>query len=258
MDDSGSAGNTKEQFFVLGGIAVYERGIYHQIMEVDNCVANFSLGQAKDIELHGSQMYSGNEGIWHTVRSRGAREQMIHSALSTLGPRKEKESIRLFAIAVNKQAISPHDPVEIAFEEICNRFNLFLQRIGDRRNERQRGLLVMDESKYEKPLQSLARDFRVNGARWGHFKNLAEVPFFVDSKASRLVQMADLVAWATWRKYEHKDGRFFDPLIPLFDADGGVIHGLVHRHDHVDECFCPACSTRSRRDNKTISGNVKK
>ena len=106
----------------------------------------------------------------------------------------------------------------------------------------------MDESKHEKPLQMLARKFRINGARWGSFKNLAEVPLFVDSRASRMIQLADLVAWSTFRKYEFQDGRFFDRLTRYFDADGGVIHGLVHHRSKDEECYCPACLTRSRRD----------
>jgi hypothetical protein len=95
----------------------------------------------------------------------------------------------------------------------------------------------------------MARQFRVNGARWGHFRTLAEVPLFVDSRASRLVQLADLVAWSTFRKYEFSDGRFFDPLTPLFDSDGGVVHGLVHLRGHAtDACYCPACYSRYKRD----------
>ena len=91
----------------------------------------------------------------------------------------------------------------------------------------------------------------MNGGRWGHFRNLAEVPLFVDSKASRGIQLADLVAWATWRKYEIQDGRFFDQLIPKFDADGGVIHGLVHYARRNEPCYCPAChSRRARADAK--------
>ncbi len=86
------------------------------------------------------------------------------------------------------------------------------------------------------------------GARWGHFRKLAEVPLFVDSRACRMIQLADLIAWSTFRKYEFKDGRFFDQLIRLFDADGGVIHGLVHHKARAEECYCPACSTRGRRD----------
>jgi hypothetical protein len=106
----------------------------------------------------------------------------------------------------------------------------------------------MDKSKHERPLQVLANNFRLNGATWGHFRYLAEVPVFVDSRASRLVQLADLVAWATRRRYEHADGRFFDPLIPRFDADGGVIHGLYHaRGALIERCFCPACLSRQLR-----------
>jgi hypothetical protein len=69
----------------------------------------------------------------------------------------------------------------------------------------------------------------------------------VDSRASRMIQMADLVAWSTFRKHEHKDGRFFDPIIRLFDADGGVLHGLVHHRSHSEECYCPACFSRAKR-----------
>ncbi len=241
VDDSGHVENPNERHFVLGGISVFERGIFHAIKAADNCVTQFGLGNADEIELHGSPMYSGRSGVWSTVRERPKREQMIKQALASF---QNSASVRLFAVAVDKAAVGPEDPVLLAFEEICNRFNLFLQRNQNRTGESQRGLIVMDESKHEQPLQALARHFRVNGARWGNFKNLAEVPFFVDSRASRLVQLADLVAYATFRKYEFQDGRFFDDMIPKFDSDGGVIHGLVHRRAARPDCYCPACHSR--------------
>lgn len=242
IDDSGSVESPSDRHFVLGGVAVFERGLYHQIQAVDACVEAYGLGDPHDIELHASPMYAGR-GFWHQVRDRKAREGMITSALATL---HNRPSIRLFAIAVDKEVVSPRDAVEIAFEELCSRFDLFLTRIYNRRGDQQRGLIVMDKSIYERPLQMLARTFRIDGARWGHFRNLAEVPLFVDSAASRMVQLADLVAWSTFRKYELSDGRFFDPLIPLFDADGGVLHGLVHRRRMSDHCYCPACQSRGR------------
>lgn len=245
MDDSGSVVNPNDRFFVLGGVSVFERGIYHLIKATEDCVDTFNLGD--DVELHGSEMYAGRGGVWRSVKERAAREAMIQKALGILVP--YQSSVRLFAIVIDKVAVSPRDPVELAFEEMCNRFNLFLQRLDNRVNDNQRGLLVMDEHKDEKPLQSLARNFRINGGRWGHFRHLAEVPFFVDSKASRIVQLADLVAWATRRKYEQQDGRFFDQLIPRFDADGGVIHGLFHmRGTGTGTCYCPACLSRQVRD----------
>jgi hypothetical protein len=242
IDDSGDVENPTERHFVLGGIAIFERGIYHQIVAADNCVDAFGLGDPVGIELHGSPMYNGRDGVWRTVRDRPTREKMIKNALSSFST---AASVRLFAVVIDKEAVSPQDPIQLAFEELCNRFNLFLQRLNNRNpNDSQRGMIVMDESKHERPLQALARHFRVNGGRWGAFRNLAEVPLFVDSKASRLVQLADLVAWATWRRYEHSDGRFFDPLIPKFDSEGGVLHGLVHHREKRVDCYCPACHSR--------------
>jgi len=245
VDDSGTVSDANERYFVLGAVSVFERGLFHQIKATDECVAGFKLGDPNEIELHGSAMYGGRDSVWRSVRNRPDRERMISAALNTL---QGHASIRLFAIIIDKQTVSPNDPVSLAFEEICNRFNLFLTRMNDRRrDENQRGLIVMDESKHEKPLQTLARKFRIDGSRWGHFRNVTEVPLFVDSKASRMIQMADLVAWATFRKFEFKDGRFFDPIIRLFDADGGVHHGLVHYRPRDEECFCPACFSRTRR-----------
>lgn len=243
IDDSGSIGDATQRFFVLGGVSVFERGIYHLIKATDECVDGFGLGHGSDVELHGSEMYSGRAGVWKGIRERSNREELIHRAIKLLTP--AIPAVRLFAVAVDKAAVSPRDPIELAFEEMCNRFNLFLQRMYNRTSDNQKGPIVMDESKHELPLQAMARTFRLNGARWGHFRHLAEVPFFVDSKASRIVQLADLVAWATWRRYEHSDGRFFDPLIEKFDSDGGVIHGLYHaRGSTAVSCYCPACLTR--------------
>jgi len=248
MDDSGSVTNPEDRFFVLGGVSVFERGIYHLIKAVDDCVESFGIGDPHDIELHGSEMYGGGHGVWRSIRTRAQREELIQRALGLIAP--HQPSVRLFAIAIEKAAVSPRDPIELAFEEICNRFNLFLQRSDDRNHDNQRGLLVMDETKHEKPIQALAKNFRVHGGRWGHFRHLAEVPLFVDSQASRIIQLADLVAWATRRKYEHSDGRFFDQLIPRFDADGGVIHGLFHmRGNTAGVCYCPACQSRHLRGN---------
>ena len=62
--------------------------------------------------------------------------------------------------------------MELAFEQIANRFDRFLGRLH-RNDNTQRGLLVLDESSYETSIQSLARDFRVEGHRWGQLYSLA-------------------------------------------------------------------------------------
>ena len=241
LDGSGSVKNPNERYFILAGLAVFERQIYHLISEIDKFVFSLELGNAHDVELHGSVMANGHRIPWKGM-SRRERLNTIERALGML--RETHRSVRAFAVAVDKRAESPNDPVEYAFEEICNRFNLFLSRLWNRERNQQHGLVVMDKSHYEETLQGLARRFREEGTRWGTLRNLAEVPLFVDSAASRPVQIADLLAWAVWRRYEHSDTRYFDQVVGRFDKEGGVMHGLVHRKRATDDCHCPACLSR--------------
>lgn len=247
IDGSGSVKNPDDDHFILAGVAVYERQIFHLIKSLDDLVDSLGVGTVDQTELHGNQMYSGRTAPWRQM-DRNRRLDIMGEALDVL--LQASRSVRAFGVAVHNAAISPKDPVEYAFEEICNRFNLFLSRVfksrGGKEEDKQKGLIVMDQSHYEEPLQALANQFRIRGTQWGHLRNLAEVPLFVDSRASRIVQLADLVAFAMWRKYEHKDGRFFDPIIPRFDSEGGVIHGLVHFKPHDEKCYCPACMSRAR------------
>lgn len=247
VDESGSVRNPTERHFVLAGVAVFERQIYHLISHADRLVAQWGLGSVHDVELHASVMANGSRSPWKGI-VRNKRLEAIRDALDLLG--SSHASVKAFAIVVDKQVVSPDDPVERAFEEICNRFNLMLSRLWRRQNERHRGLIVMDNSNYEGTLQGLARRFRDEGTRWGNLRNLAEVPLFVDSSASRLIQIADLLAWAVWRRYEHGDTRFFDRIVGRFDTEGGVIHGLVHFKHPGEECACPACLSRALRDSR--------
>ncbi len=150
---------------------------------------------------------------------------------------------RLFGVVVDKAERSPEDPIEYAFEQICNRFDLFLRRLYHQGNP-QRGLIVLDRSTKETRLQSLASEFRTFGHRWVTMTNLADVPFFVDSRATRCIQYADLVAYAMWRKYERGDSEFVDVIRDRFDSEGGIVHGLHHYRNRDDFCDCPSCFSR--------------
>ncbi len=246
LDGSGTVRNPNERYFVLAGVALFERRIFHLIKAADKFIKNLQADHSPlqdflphEIELHASIMANGKRAPWKGV-PRIARLEIIESSLSLF------DGARAFAVAVDKRAISPNDPVEYAFEEILSRFDLFLHRVWKERSEAQRGLVVMDKSSYEVTLQQLARKFRDGGTRWGNLRNLAEVPMFVDSAASRAIQLADLLSWSVWRRYEAHDTRYFDRLADHFDKQGGVLHGLVHYKDQSESCLCPACVSRGR------------
>ncbi|OXE36536.1 MAG: hypothetical protein CGW95_06980 [Phenylobacterium zucineum] len=116
-----------------------------------------------------------------------------------------------------------------AFEQLTSRFDLFLKRLHHKHGDSQRGIMLFDDSSTEKRIQTLAREFKYTGHTWGKTSNYAEVPVFLDSKASRLIQLADLVAYALFRFHEHGDDSFYNVIRHRFDTEGGVEHGLYVR-----------------------------
>ena len=61
LDGSGSVRNPTERHFVLAGVAVFERQIYHLISRTDQFAASLGLGAIHDVELHASVMANGRK-----------------------------------------------------------------------------------------------------------------------------------------------------------------------------------------------------
>lgn len=240
LDDSGSAPNRNEQYFILGGLSVFEAQAHWFTKELDTLAESIDPKNPQSVEFHASEIFSRRNAPWKGM-SREEAKGIIKSVLKILAD--SYDSARAFACIVHKDSYPGRDPVELAFEDLCSRFDIYLSNLRDS-GDRQRGLLILDESAHETSLQGMARDFRTLGTRWGVLRNLADTPFFVNSKASRLVQMADHIAYATFRRYQMCDAQYFDITSSKFHSVGGVIHGLSHKENENPECMCIACLSR--------------
>jgi hypothetical protein len=85
----------------------------------------------------------------------------------------------------------------------------------------------------------------------GQLENLADVPLFADCRATRLLQVADLVSYALYRRYRpdrpsDMSREYFTTLWPKFDAADGATHGCVHFSPSFGrgECGCEPCRGR--------------
>lgn len=241
LDDSGSAGNAADSHIILAGLAVYERLPYWFSGRLDELAKKIRPEDWQDLEYRGVDIFAGRKR-WRKVRKE-LREPAYVAALDILA---QSGQVRLFGAAIHKAAISPEDPMQYAFEQLINRFDLFLRRLH-RGNDTQRGIIVLDKSSDENTLQSLARNFRRDGHRWGQLHNIAETPFFVDSQATRMIQFADLIARALRQYYEHGASKYLDQISHLFDQQGGIVHGLVHYTPANGGCNCMICRQKSTR-----------
>ncbi len=239
LDDSGSPPNKNEKYFVLGGLSVPEENIRWLSNELHKLAIQIDNDSPQQVEFHASEMFS-NRGIWKQFK-REERIENIKRVLRTLD--RARPGVTLFACAVHKASFPRKDPFELAFENLADRFNKYLQRLGD--NER--GIIVVDKSSYEGVIQNLASVFRQEGNRWGNFlTSICEVPLFIDSKASRNIQIADAIAYAVFRYYDQDDLTYFRCIESRFDRSETSIFGLVHKQNYNQSCTCPACVTRKR------------
>ncbi|MDK2972173.1 MAG: hypothetical protein PWP23_1928 [Candidatus Sumerlaeota bacterium] len=235
LDDAGSAPNPTEDYLVLGGVCVFEAQAHYFTQQLDELAATIFPSDPHAVEFHASEIFARRREPWKSM-TREEAQGVIKAVLTIF--RDSYGSANAFACAIHKPSYPDLDPMELAFEELCNRFDLFLNRLRSE-GDRHRGLIILDESAHETTLQRMARDFRTLGTRWGIVRNLAETPLFVDSRASRLVQLADHVAYSVFRRYNSGDANYFDPIASRFDSSEGVVHGLVHRHTLTSTCMCP-------------------
>jgi len=245
LDDSGSVATKNEQYLVLAGVSVFERQVHWIASRLENLAATIYEADPYAVEFHASAMFSGKGSPWNGM-PKVKRHQIIKEVLSVFAASDKRA--HAFACAVHKDSYSGQDPMEIAFEQLCSRFDKQLKRIYHVEKDAQRGLIILDESSYETSMQRLAREFRSIGTTWGVLANLADTPMFVDSRASRMVQLADHIAYAVFRRYERSDCTYFDIIASRFDTDeSGKLHGLLHMHNLPAECMCPACLSRKLR-----------
>lgn len=59
LDESGSASDPNQQYFVLAGVFVFERETHRVEQELNKVAVRFSPSDPYEVELHGSPMRSG-------------------------------------------------------------------------------------------------------------------------------------------------------------------------------------------------------
>lgn len=223
LDDSGSPCDPQTKFFVMAGFSIFERQTHWLESQLNPIAARFNLTSPESVELHGSPMRSGSDG-WKQFSPQD-RVQAVADALHLLSDPQTK--IRVYAAVIEKSLLpASTDIIPHAFEAIASRFDNYLAACYTRRKDPQRGIVIFDNATFEQSVQSLTRVFKHQGHANGHLRNFAEVPLFLDSRASRLIQMADLIAYWIFRRYQSLDEQGFNFISPYIHGYGKDKQGL--------------------------------
>lgn len=151
---------------------------------------------------------------------------------------------RLFAECIDK---THHDPMiarrsvgEQAFEQVVSRFQRYLNNMSS--NAMAYGLLIHDNNEsVSKKHTEMMRQFHQGGTLWMSIDNLIETPLFVDSSLTRMVQIADLCAYALRRYAENGEADLFRKIFARADRSGTKTVGV--RHYAGRSCTCEICAS---------------
>ena len=229
VDESGTPNSTRETFFVLAGFSIFERQTHWLDREITKIAERFDPRHFKDgiCELHGNPMFSGTDG-WKQAATVPQRVQAVVDTLQLLN--NHHSQLRLIASVIEtSQILDKSQILATAFEDIAFCFDHSLRVIYSRQNNPQRGLIIFDNSASERKIQMLSHAAKHIGRADDRLRNFAEVPVFIDSKASRLIQLADLIAYWLYRYYTSLDNRGLRLHEPNFLRYGNERVGLIER-----------------------------
>lgn|GEM_PF-359415 len=266
VDESGTHGGSPA--FVLGGAAIHEDDA-HTLQRILDQLVIKHLGRVPlnldEYELHAGELRnakkprasapaSARSSVWATV-PRDQRLALLAEAYQEVAGFQSSDPelpLVLFGVAVDA-SFRPSDAQvareRFAYEVLLNKFDVMLKNTRIARNRPNRGLVIHDHRVVaERDIQSWTAGWRETAGDVGQLRNLADVPLFADSRATRLLQVADLVSYAVFRRYspEVGDHAYFDTLLPAFHTENGTLHGCVHYTPSFGQgsCTCTPCEQR--------------
>jgi len=252
LDESGV--HTGSPALVLAGVAVQEQDAWHLQGALDRLLRS-KLPQGLDpldFELHATEIKSpirmvrGKKAVssWAQVPvdTRFNILRATYGALANFKCQAAQYPSVCFGAVVDRNY---KDREQRAYEEVLHRFDEMLTRQANELGAHQRGIVIHDRRVVEKDVQGWVSTWSRVAGRIGRLTHIVDVPMFADSRASRLIQAADFVAWGLYRHYgEAQDESWIKPLWTRFDSHGGVMHGLIHVSPGFQKCACPPCTSR--------------
>lgn len=220
-----------------------------------------------EYELHASEMRNAKKpdptkgpqktSIWANVdrATRAALLRASYELLTKFKPSNPSLPVVLFSVAVDRRFHSTWNDLERerwAYEVLLGKFDDMLKTLR-RRQLANRGLVIHDRRVVaEQDIQNWTAAWRATAERISQLQNLADVPLFADSRATRLLQVADIVSFAVFRFYNPltQDASSFNTIWPMFHGEGGITHGCVHFTPSYGQgsCDCAPCEQRLKAD----------
>lgn len=265
LDESGT--HAGSPVFILAGVAIHEHDVYYLQRTLERQVAAALRPHALDpaeFEIHATELRASNNDLqgrpangrggkrkkpsnWLVVPQRD-RINLLNNSIDQISSFRAKDAarpFRLFGAVVDSRY---QNREERAYDLVLNKFDEMIGRVYHEHGVRERGLVLHDVRQgQDRGIQQWTSMWREQAGKTGRLHNFCDVPVFMDSRASRVIQAADLVTYSLWRSYSAAaENRYLNKLLPSFHQEANLMHGLIHvTPDYATgRCACVPCATR--------------
>tara|TARA_R110000744_G_scaffold380451_1_gene501286 strand:- start:4048 stop:4902 length:855 start_codon:yes stop_codon:yes gene_type:complete len=207
--------NPESPIFTLGGIVVKDKGWNrtHQAFEV--IVSDYFGGAIPaNFELHSHELLSPNGDGFFAGHARDRRNQLALDILNLLVTRGHQVFLHAIDKANlngyntvpirNKDHVELKTPYLLAYDNAITTIEWFVKvRLGSTA----RGMVIIDDKDAIKAeIETLTKHRRFNPTRAKRVKWISEFSYPIDSRKNPMVQMSDLVCFASKKYLEIENG----------------------------------------------------
>ena len=243
LDESGDSNDWQHyNHFVLGGFAIHEGQIRKFSEKLDRIQAKYFPNFTVPIIFHASEIRNGKGRFGHFNRNK--RDRLLSELYHVIGNARYPNLVA-FATAMHISAVANStQALRETLEDISIRFNTYLVR-RFKRGAKHKGLVIIDQHREERYREHMS-EFRELGTKLGYIGNIVDIPYFAKSRHTRMIQLADLVAYAVFRYYEKNNDLYIKMILDSFDKRSQTHppDGLKHITSLSYSCQCLDCSWR--------------
>ena len=241
LDESGDPASwDSNDNFILAGVAIHEGQVRRLSEKLNSIQKKYFPSIQIPIEMHAHHIHSG-KGRFRSV-PKEKRIEILKSAYDVIA-RSGFPNLIAFVSGIHVSSVrNPPQALKDCLEDICTSFNRFLIR-QYKAGYTDKGLLIIDCSGRDKRIRELMTEFECQGTRHGYLGNIMDVPYFADSGHTRMLQLADLLAFAAGRYFNSRDDTYLNIILNRIDRPSpkGKLIGL--RHIIADNIHCKCIAT---------------
>jgi len=214
-DDSGTSSlNDQSPYYVISGIIIDETKIRDLKKRVHEYKLDNFKGEYIDAEIHVHDI-TGNSGDFVKI-SREDKTNLLNNLYSLI----PTLPITTVSVVINKPLLKIRCPTWNVFTTawiyLAERFDNFIKEAESCKE----GMFRVDEStkEQESDVEFIVKDLQRNGSKYASMKYVTKDPIFLNSLSSEGIQVADAIAYCTYKKLRnnHHFIPHWERILPTF------------------------------------------